>query len=82
MQDCHEHYIGQTGQSLRQRMTVHRQQIRDPDTRKIPISQHIEECGGRSLPKFSVFPFDRSELLNKEGLIKKHLFIKFNSLHI
>lgn len=35
---CHENYIGQTGQLLRQMMTVHRQQIRDANTRKIPLA--------------------------------------------
>ena len=32
-QGCWENYIGQTGNEMRKRMTVHRQQIRDPNTR-------------------------------------------------
>ena len=32
-QGCGENYIGQTGNETRKRMTVHRQQIRDPNTR-------------------------------------------------
>ena len=39
---CNEDYIGQTGLTLRKRMTLHRQQIRDPDTRQIPVSEHID----------------------------------------
>ena len=38
---CEENYIGQTGNDLRKRMTVHRQQIKDPSTRKIPLSAHL-----------------------------------------
>ena len=54
---CHEHYIGETGMTLRRRMTVHRQQIRTPYTRTIPVSSHIQNCGGQSLPNFEIFPF-------------------------
>ena len=41
---CGENYIGQTGLTIRKRMTLHRQQIRDPATRMIPLSGHISEC--------------------------------------
>ena len=37
---CKEYYIGQTGGKLRDRRTVHAQQIRGPSTRKIPVSAH------------------------------------------
>jgi hypothetical protein len=37
---CGEYYIGQTGDKLRNRRTIHAQQIRDPSTRKIPLSKH------------------------------------------
>ena len=33
---CNEYYIGQTGGKLRERSTIHAQQIRDRSTRKIP----------------------------------------------
>ena len=33
---CVEYYIGQTGDKLRNRKTVHEQQIRDPSTRQMP----------------------------------------------
>ena len=38
---CNENYIGQTGLTIRQRMTIYRQQIRNPRTRMIPLSGHI-----------------------------------------
>ena len=54
---CGEDYIGQTGNELRKRMTVHRQQIRNPELRMIPLSEHLSKCAKSSSKKFSVFPF-------------------------
>ena len=51
-----ELYIGQTGDKLRTRRTIHAQQIRDPSTRQIPLSEHIDNCS-RNIPKFQKFPF-------------------------
>ena len=53
---CNELYIGQTGDKLCTRRTIHAQQIRDPSTRQIPLSEHIDNCS-RSIPKFQMFPF-------------------------
>ena len=50
---CKELYIGQTGDKLRTRRTIHAQQIRDPSTRQIPLSEHIDNCS-RSIPKGEV----------------------------
>ena len=41
---CGEYYIGQTGGKLRTRRTIHAQHIKDPTTRQIPLSQHIDIC--------------------------------------
>ena len=41
---CNEYYIGQTGDKLRSRRTVHAQQIRDPSIRQLPLSEHIDIC--------------------------------------
>ena len=35
---CGQNYIGETGDVLRNRVTVHKQQIRDPDTRTLGVS--------------------------------------------
>ena len=51
-----EYYIGQTGDKLRNRKTVHDQQIRDPSTKQMHVSKHIDNCCKTQL-KFSVFPF-------------------------
>ena len=53
---CQEYYIGQTGDKLRIKRTLHAQQIRDPSTRQIPVSELIDNCR-KSNPKFQMFPF-------------------------
>ena len=53
---CQEFYIGQTGDKLRNRRTVHDQQIRDPSTRQLPVSAHLDRCCVTN-PKYSIFPF-------------------------
>ena len=54
---CGEHYIGQTGDKLCTRITVHRQQIRDPSTRQLPVSDHLETCNRNpSKLQFMVVP--------------------------
>ena len=35
--DCNKYYIGQTGDKLSNRRTVHEHQMRDPSTRQMPI---------------------------------------------
>ena len=35
--NCDEIYIGQTGNALSERTRIHRQQIRDPNVRQIPL---------------------------------------------
>ena len=53
---CGKCYIGQTGNKLRMRRTVHAQQARDPSTRKLPLSRHLDICC-ETEPKCSIFPF-------------------------
>ena len=68
---CKEFYIGQTGDKLRNRRTVHDQQIRIPSTRQLPVSAHVDRCCSTD-PKYSIFPFykfhvnDVSARLSKE----------------
>ena len=51
--NCNLTYIGQTT-NLQNRITVHKQQIRDENLRHLKVSKHISTCGNG---KFSVFPF-------------------------
>ena len=53
---CKEFYIGQTGDKLRNRRTVHDQQIRIPSTRQLPVSAHVDRCCSTD-PKYFIFPF-------------------------
>ena len=54
---CGEEYIGETGNLLRQRVTIHNQQIRDPKTRMLKVSEHIANCAHNLNPKYKIFPF-------------------------
>ena len=54
---CGEEYIGETGNPLRQRVTIHNQQIRDPKTRMLKVSEHIANCAHALNPKYNIFPF-------------------------
>ena len=75
---CEENYIGQTGNDLRKRMTVHRQQIKDPSTRKIPLSAHLSECAGNKDNYFTLFPFYKFPInaTEQHRIIKEAEFIK------
>ena len=84
---CREHYIGQTGMTLRRRMTIHRQQIREPYTRKIPLSEHIDNCAGQTMPNYFIFPFyqcsdstTEQQRINKEMLFINKYRPKLNAL--
>ena len=76
---CQEYYIGQTGDKLRSRRTVHAQQIRDPSTRQPPLSGHIDICC-QTDPKFTMFPFYKmhSESISARLAKEKHFIKCFN----
>ena len=70
---CKTLYIGQTGDKLRTRRTIHAQQIRDPSTRQIPLSEHIDNCSQNN-PKFQMFLFFkmRTESISARLAKEKH----------
>lgn len=74
---CGENYIGQTGDTLRHRMTVHRQQIREPKYQCTAVSEHIRNCARNKSPNFTVFPFYKflRDTTEKEREAKEKLFI-------
>ena len=53
---CDEENIGETGDSLRHRMTVHRQQIRNSNFRILHVSNHIATCARNCETPFKLFP--------------------------
>ena len=74
---CGDEYIGETGNFLRRRVTVHNQQIRDPKTRILFVSEHLNVCAQQINPKYHIFPFyemysDSTSLRRA----KEHYFIK------
>ena len=70
---CKELYIGQTVDKLRTRRTIHAQQIRDPSTRQIPLSEHIDKCS-RSIPKFQMFPFFKMQTESFSARLAKDIY--------
>lgn len=74
---CGENYIGQTGDTLRHRMTVHRQQIREPKYQCTSVSEHIRNCARNKSPNFTIFPFYKflRDTTEKEREAKEKLFI-------
>ena len=53
---CGEEYIGETGGLSRKRVTVHNQQIRDPRTRMLKVSEHIDTCANTLTQKYQIVP--------------------------
>ena len=70
--NCNEFYIGQTGNELRKRMTVHRQQIRDDNLRFLNVSNHIHSCSNgnfKILPIYKVFEGNNNSREIKENIL-------------
>ena len=75
-----EENIGETGNFLHKRVTIYNQQIRDPRTRMLRVSGHIDECASHLNPKYYIFPFYKMYLESTTLLrAKEKLFI--NSLN-
>ena len=78
---CKEYYIGQTGDKLRSRRTVHAKQIKDPSTRQlhVPLRGHIDICC-QTDQKFFMFPFFKmhSESISARLAKEKHFIKCFN----
>ena len=53
---CDEEYIGETGDTLRHRLTVHRQRIRDARVRMLYVSSHIANCARFQPVKLTTLP--------------------------
>ena len=65
---CHENYTGDT--NLRHCTTVHNQQIREINTRKIPLSEQIDTCLNED-PRYLVFSLYKVQMTdNAEETIR------------
>ena len=74
---CGDEYIGETGNFLRKRVTVHNQQIRAPKIKLLFVSENLNVCAHQMNPKYHIFPFykmysDSTSL----KCAKEHYFIK------
>ena len=54
-----EEYIGEAGNFLRKKATIHNQHIRDPQTRMIKVSEHIDICAKKCITNIQVTRFVR-----------------------
>ena len=54
---CGHNYIGETGDVLKNRVTVRKQQVRDPHIRMLGVRKPIDECAAGLTPQFTIFPF-------------------------
>ena len=62
---CHKEFIGETGDTRRPRVTVHKQQIRDVSTRMLYVSGHIDHCARSSKPiKLKIWPLYKMQSYN------------------
>ena len=52
--NCNKEYIGQTGGQLKERLSIYRQHIRQPEYEKIEVERHLQTCAKGI---FKVFPF-------------------------
>ena len=74
---CGKNYIGETKLRLRERMTLHRQQIRESGYQILPVSEHIARCAEGKEMKFTVFPFYKMSVEDDyERRAKKQYFIE------
>ena len=78
-QGCHEKFVCQIGNEVKKHITVHRQQSKDPSTRKIPLSEHlpVSNCSKTKDKYFSLFPCYKfpEDATEQNRLIKETEFI-------
>ena len=74
---CKENYIGESGDTLRHRAAVHRNQIIQAQYRKLNVSNHVYNCAKNISPMFTICPFyklqNQDETFRKE---KEEYFIQ------
>ena len=72
----------QTGDKLHSKRTKHAQQIRDPSTRQLPLSGHIDICC-QTDQKFTMFPFFKMHLESISArLAKEKHFVSTQNLQL
>lgn len=75
---CKENYIGQTGKPG-VRVRVHKQQIRHPPLRQIPLSEHLEICANGKLKNFAINKCCRDDEELYKKALEKHSIKTFKA---
>ena len=77
--DCGEKYIGLTGDVIRNRVRVHKQQILHEDKRMLGMSEHISKCSQNYSPNFKMIPFFKIKSENEDFRknIESHFLRRF-----
>ena len=69
---CGRTYLGETGDTLRHRFTLHRQHIRDNSNAPLPVSKHIAVCGSGNTSIMPIYQCTGNTTLRK---LKEKQFI-------
>ena len=75
-QGCFEKYIGQTGDILRNRVTVHRHK----ELRKSGMSEHISMYAGYKVPNLKITTFNKMKTDSDELRKKKQRTILYHKV--
>ena len=72
---CNEYYIGETSNSLRAHLHVHKQHINSPEYRQIDLSTNLETCGKKKFSFFQFFKLRNASAIQRWEKEKKTVFV-------
>jgi len=62
---CRGSYIGETGNTIRKRITLHRQHVKNYSSAPLQVSKHLALCGGGNFKVFILEKCDKDEAFRK-----------------
>ena len=71
---CNKEYIGQTRGQLKERLSIYRQHIRQPEYEKIEVKRHLQTCAKGIFNIVPFFKMKENKILRecyKDNFIKK-----------
>ena len=63
--NCKKSYIGETGDTLKHRTTLHRQHIKNHQTAPLQVSKHLYLCNKGTFSIMPVFQYHKGETFRK-----------------
>ena len=63
---CQDYYIGQT-QNLRNRVTLHKEQIKHEQYRHLPVSKHLPTCNNEMFRIMPIYQFSNNNRIERES---------------